>query len=369
MQTHSQRLETWLGANVVSSLSDSMRNWYGPPIALAGVPGGVYACGGGGFSGPIQAGSEVSGVERVDDLLRRRRTVQGIRRKQAGMAGFTGFAELMSEARNGKLTDISFNKPATTGVVQRTTTLWRRTNGPGVDGAAAPGGTAFTAASAGALGSSAPLSAVSGETRHFVGASVWASGAPVSLLLYDRLFAVTKTMNNSGTETVSGVPTRYQSITPSDPDYAGGNFLMIETGGTALAATAHNWTVCLYTDQDGNTGATLPSLTGTSGNSAHILDHPGMQWFAPLATGDNGIKALTQMQCDVLVATGVIDFVIGHPIAFLPVPALNFLCITDGIRTAFNLTRVFDDAALALLEVNVTNNGRDLRGIVSFVHS
>lgn len=375
MQTHSQRLEVWLGADVVTRMSDSMRDWYGPPIPLAGVPGNVYACAGGGFSGPINAGSEVSGLERVNDWLQRRararRLLAGQRRKQAGMAGFTGFAELMSEARGGKLTRISFDKQGNTGVTSRSLSLWRRANGGGLAGAAAPSGTFPNSTTQGALGSSAPLSTVASETRHFCGGWAWSDAGTQSLLLYDRLFAVAKTMNSTATEAVTGVPTRYQSTTPSDPDYAGGNFLFVETGSTALAATAHNWTVCTYTDQDGNTGATLPSLLGiSSGCPANVFDMGSMQWFAPLATGDSGIKALTQMQCDAAVATGLIDFTIGHPIAFLPIPAGNWMCQTDGIQTAFNLTRVFDDACLALIVVcAVSATGRDYLGQVEFVHS
>jgi hypothetical protein len=170
-------------------------------------------------------------------------------------------------------------------------------------------------------------------------------------LLYDRIFQVNKTMASSATEAVSGVPTRYQSVTPGAADSAEGNFLFVEVGGTALAATAHNWTVCLYTDQAGNTGATMPSLTGASAAVVRRLDHPAYQWFAPLAEGDTGIQQLDQMQCSASVATGVINFVIGHPICFIPVPIINICCQADFINTAFNPARIFDNAALALLEV------------------
>ena len=63
------------------------------------------------------------------------------------------------------------------------------------------------------------------------------------------------------------------------------------------------------------------------------------------------IKALTQMQCSALVASGVIDFTIGHPIAWMPMPAEGQVCMVDGVRRAFSLARIFDDAALAFLEV------------------
>src|SRR5262249_47473949 len=121
-------------------------------------------------------------------------------------------------------------------------------------------------------------------------------------------------------------------------------------GATALAATAHNWTVCLYSNQAG-TGATLPSLTGNASAIVDRLDHPVNQWFAPLAANDTGIKALTQIQLSAAVATGVCNAVIGHPIAWLPVPIANMTCLIDGVMTAFQLQRIFDNAALSFLEV------------------
>jgi hypothetical protein len=170
-------------------------------------------------------------------------------------------------------------------------------------------------------------------------------------LLYDRIFAVAKTMNSTTTEAVTGVPTRYQNTAAGQPDSASGNFLFIETG-TALAATAHSWTVCQYTDESGNATQTLPSVTGNASNIINRLDMPTSNWFCPLATGDTGIKALTQMQCSAAVATGAVDFVIGHPISWMPCPIANLTCITDGINTAMQLTRIFDSACLALLEAN-----------------
>jgi hypothetical protein len=179
---------------------------------------------------------------------------------------------------------------------------------------------------------------------------VAASALNNNLLLYDRLFSVTKTMNSSATEAVTGVPTRYTSNTAGDQDYAAGNFLMVECR-SALAATAHNWTTCLYTDQDGNTGVTLPSITGNASCIANRLDQPISQWFAPLASGDRGITALTQMQCSTTVASGAVDFTIGHPIAAVPCIIANFLCVNDGVYTALNMPRIFDDACLAFLEI------------------
>ena len=150
---------------------------------------------------------------------------------------------------------------------------------------------------------------------------------------------------------VTGVPTRYQSITPGAADYAGGNFLFIEVGATAMAATAHNWTTCTYVDELGN-AATLPSIAGVSGAIADRFDMPTFNWFCPLAAGDGGIKNLTQMQCSALVATGSANFVIGHAIglmAFLNIPVgvpLPF----DWLTNRDQAPRIFDAACLAFME-------------------
>ena len=348
--THAARLERWLGAEEVARLSASMRMWYGPPIALANVPGNVWACPGGDFHGRIKAGEHSHLLDFA--AQRARRIVRQFARRQHSMtyAGFSSLSDLISEATaGGKKYIFPFIKNGATGVVAVTSSLWGLGAQPaaGANASAAPAGDAPTDATTGAF---TFLNPTGGDTLHFTTGYTAGSVINNTLLLYDRLFQVNKTMNSTATQAVTGVPTRYQNQTAGTVDYIGGNFLFVEVGGTALAATAHNWTVCLYTDQ-GGVSSTLPSLTGNSGAIVRRLDHPVGQWFAPLASEDVGIKALTQMQASALVATGVINFVIGHPIALFPHPVANLIFVADGINTAFNLTRIFDDAALAFLEV------------------
>lgn len=354
--THSDRLERWLGAAEVATISESMRDWHGPPIAIKGVPGRVYAARGGDFVGPIDGGGFANLLDYAESRVRaafreaarrdERLLREGVARSHAG---FASLSDLIAEATAGKARDFAFNKAGTTGVISGTNSLWRVGNQPaaGAAAAAAPGGTVPTSASTGAFPFANPTG---GDTQHFVRADVFTTAAGNTLLLYDRLFAVAVNMNSTATQAVTGVPTRYQSTTPGNADYAGGNFLFFECG-TALAATAHNWTVCQYTDQGGTTGVNLPSLTGNASNVINRLDHPVGQWFAPLAAGDDGILALTQVQLSAAVATGACDAVIGHPIAFLPMPIANLGSVIDGINSAFNLVRIFDSACLALLEV------------------
>lgn len=347
--THGARLERWLGAETVENLSRSMKDWYGPPIAVGGVPGNVWAHGGGDFRGPMQSGQFLSAVDWA--VMRLNRITRNFSRRQQQQlnAGFASLSDLITEATaSGKQRTWSYNKAGATGVVGVTNSIWGLGPHPaaGANAAAAPGGEAPTDATTGAH----LMDNVSPDTRHIVSAWATATVAGNSLLAYDRIFQVNKTMASTATEAVTGVPTRYQSTTATNADYIGGNFLFVEVGGTALAATAHNWTTCTYRDQ-ADAASTLPSLTGNASAIARRLDHPVGQWFAPLESGDIGIKALTQMQCSDSVATGVINFVIGHPLIMLPCPVANLACYVDGINTSFNLVRVFDDAAIGFLEV------------------
>lgn len=360
LATHSGQLERWLGKAEVERVSASMRDWYGPPIAVAGVPGKVWAHKGGDFRGRISEGRFASYIDHAEGVLRRfprafdrwaRRQVQ---EPKANMPGFSSLSDLISEATvAGKMQRLQFQKAGPTKVVGSSSQLWQVGAWPpaGSNGGAAPGGTVHTSSTTGAI----PMAnvAVGGDFASFVGAMVTAS-LQQTYLLYDRLFSVAKTINSTATEAVTGVPTRYQNTTLNQPDSVGGNFLFICTGLTALANTAHNWTVCQYTNHAGTAGQSMPSLAGNPGAVAtitHRFDMPVGTWFAPLVSGDIGIKALTQMQCSALVATGIAEFVIGHPIAWLPAPLANIACQIDGINTAFNLTRIFDNACLSLLEV------------------
>lgn len=351
LSTHSGRLERWLGpqAEVLSAMG---KGWYGPPIPLIGVPGGVYLRGGehgGDFVGPIEGGYFGNlydfACQRMRAALRR----TGRRSVYTTHAGFSSLGDLIAEATSGgKKRIFIYNKTGVTGVTGSTSSLWYEGSTPaaGMTAAGAPAGTAHVSSDTGGFSFSNPSGT---DSQHFTRWDSWASVASNTLLLYDRLFAVEKTMNSTATEAVTGVPTRYQN-TGSGADSAAGNFLFIECRAT-LSGVAHNWTVCEYTDQNGNTGVSLPSVTGNSGCIAKRLDMPTQTWFCPLDTGDTGILNITQMQCSANIVAGNIAFVIGHPIAVLAHPIINMVWTLDGVTGAFNLNRIFDDACLAFLEL------------------
>lgn len=350
--THAGKLERYLGKEEVAHISSSMSKWHGTrPILVGGMPArhGVWVGRGGDFTGTIDGGGFASAIDAVAD--RATRAFRKVSRQSAArfeMAGFSSLSDLISEATTGgKKADYQFNKVGTTGVLGATNSLWRVGTQPAAGAAAsnAPGGNVPTSATTGSLILWNPTTG--GDTQHFVRADVVGTVGGNTLLMYDRIFEVNKTMASAAAESITGAPTRYQAIT-NTPDSADGNFLFFETQA-ALGATAHNWTGT-YTDQDGNTGASLPSLTGNSACIANRIDHPTGQFFAPLASGDAGIRSIQSVTCS-SATTGTLAVVIGHPIAFLPTPLANIFTIIDGINSAFNLTRIFDNAALGFLEV------------------
>ena len=346
---HSGRLERWLGQDRIENLSKNMRGWYGPPITLLDVPGRVQVGRDGDFSGQFSRGGYFSAADSFGEWAKRLWAASG--RATALNTGFASLSDALARSSGGFRQTINgmIQKTGPTGVTAAASTLWRVGAAPavGTTPSAAPGGNAPTSATTGAMAFSNPASA----NLRLVGADFSASVANNALLLYDRTFHVAKTMNSTATEAVTGVPTRYTSATVTSEAYAGGNFLAIEVGGTALAATAHNWTTCLYTNAAGTTGQTLPSVTGNSGAIVDRLDMPLNQWFCPLATGDAGISALTQMQCSALVATGLVNFVIGHPIGFMAFPVINVPLPFDWMTNRDLAPKITDSACLALMEM------------------
>lgn len=349
MSVHSQKLEKWLGLDMLEQLSNNMKGWYGPPIHLADCPGNVWMTGDGDFIGDYDRSVGACAIDIITEKFKKIDRAL-LNNRGALNAGFASIGDALSRASSGNSQTLNGNisKSGPTGVANVASTLWRVGAAPAAGGAgsASPGGRAPTSATTGAMKFNNPASG----TLHLTGADFSASVINNAVMIYDRIFDVAKTMNSTATESVTGVPTRYQSSTATDPDYAGGNFLFIEVF-TALPATAHNWTTCLYRNQAGTDAQTLPSVTGNSSAIIDRFDMPVNTWFCPLASGDTGIMDLHQMQCSAAVATGAINFVIGHPIGVMSFPVINSLLPFDWLTNRSQTPRIFDDAALAMIEL------------------
>lgn len=363
--THADRLERWLGKSHVEQLSQQFRHFY-YPVPLHGVPGNVFLMPGGDFAGEITAGQFASKHDAAAVTLRKvRQKIERVARRAsaagtlldllraedkraASIGAFASVDEIVAAFTGGKGQTMYFRKTGTaSNAIGNAMDLFPTAGSPAPapgPAAGAPGGQAWTATSNGSLGFKNVGAANSG---HYLNWTLTASVANNSLLLYDRLFAVSKTMSSAAAENVTGVPTRYQNTSNTAVDYIGGNFVFPVAWG-ALGATAHNWN-WTYTDQDNN-ASTGQQMTGVSACVLNGIDLSVGNWFMSLQSGDLGVKAITQMTCSASV-TGTLEFVLAHPIAVNACPVANLACLDDGLYTSLNLTPILDNACLAFLEL------------------
>lgn len=276
-------------------------------------------------------------------------------------AGFTSYDDLISEISSaGKFFPAKFSKGNTSAVVANNWyDLWP------VGGAPAAGtytGSAFTArqfdeATVGALyhgGNRTP------DTKHTISMDARSTGGTPTLILYDRVLtyeACTFNANVNQAMTNSLAAQRYIS--------AGQRGLKIMvTCQTALGATASNFTQIQYTDQDGNALQTMPlaafnavivsaaAPTATLGarivspsvTGATLTQGP----FMPLAVGDGGARLIANYTTSA-ANTGTLAFVLGAPLATVPIQVAGVTTLIDLVQQLVGLEQVFDGACLSFL--------------------
>ena len=342
---HSDKLDRWLGPGQAELYSDMFRDWYGPPVPLMGVPGAAYIAKGGDFLGRIEGGSFGNLRDWVMDRVKHALKSAELRQRYKLNAGFASLSDLISEATSGgKAQDIPFQKsPTTATTVGNAMSCWAFGSLPAAGSAGGTSGTGrvCTNATSGALKFTNP--AVGGDTTHIT--TIWATSSAVSsLMLVDRIWDMTYNHATALSTAIDAAnrPTRYQGST-----LAPGNFISGEIT-TALSATAHNITVT-YVDDAGNAAeaaaAYAAPVSAVAGRSPTVAG----QWFVPLNSGDAGASYLTNIaQSTITSVTGVTNWWIAHPLAMIPFPTANVPIILDGINSAFNLSRIYDNACLAL---------------------
>lgn len=352
LHTHSERLERWIGTEQVEKISDAMRQWYGPPVPVMNVPGRVYAARGGDFVGTIEGGF----YSDLRDFSQQRmnRVWREFSRKQKCTlhAGFSSLSDLISEATaGGKSQVLSFVIAGAAGVAARSNSTWGVGSWPPIGAA---GGTTGTGApcTRTTVGALQQQNAGSGDQLHLTTITLQASVAGQILLLYDRLWHMTHTMTVDP-RSCDGVnpPARYQTAA-----LAPGNFF---TGHVTTVLPAATPTITIdYIDQDGNAATSATLSTIASAAAVNTIPFTAPNWFVPLNSADTGLRRLgdattgaNAVNLSAAMASGVVTWAIGHPLAFCPVGAANTPIIVDGINSAFNLQRVYDDACLSFLEL------------------
>jgi hypothetical protein len=262
-------------------------------------------------------------------------------------------SDLISEATaGGKAQDLLFSKAATTATTAANAfSCFNVGTLPAAGGTGGSSGTgrACVRTTAGALGQANPAG---GDTQHLTTVTVQAT-AISSLMLVDRLWDMTYNHASSTSTSIDGSnrPGRYQTAA-----LAPGNFISGEVT-SALSATAHNLTVT-YVDQDGATAeaaaAYAAPVSAVAGRSPTVAG----QWFVPLNSGDTGVRYLTIIaQSTTSSVTGTTSWWIAHPLCLVPQPIANVPFIYDGINSAFNLVRIYDDACISFYTPQIATTG------------
>lgn len=345
--THHQRLERWLGPDVVNNIAEQMKDWEGPPVAIANVPGLVYATRGD-FVGPIDGGYFGNLTDFCVSRAKRimRNVVRAGLDRNRMSAGFSSLSDLISEATTGgKKQDLFFQKTGVTGVVGNSNTLFRVGTIPAAGSSAttADAGEVPTSATTGAL----PFTdAASGDTAHFVNGWFISSVAQgTSLLVTDRIFAVNRNHNSATAQAITGTPTRYQTSTTAPGSFIYGNVT------TALGATASNLTLT-YVDQAGNTAEAGAAVAMRVSSAVNTSPFTGPAWRYVLNTGDTGVRSLTNFSLSAAMLAGAADWSINHPICILPGINLAYTpSFLDGVNSSFSLERIYDGACLEIIEL------------------
>lgn len=353
--THAQRLERWAGPEIVANLQQTMRDVPrgAPPVAIAGMPGLVYARGGGEFVGRLEGGYFGNAIDYNAQRYRRvLREWAALQTRQAH-AGFASLSDLITEATTGgKSQNLLFQKAPTTGTTAGNGVVARNIGTlPSARGTGGTSGTGVktTSATPGALKFVNPSG---GDQTHLTTITLQAS-AVSALMLFDCLWDMTYNHASSTSTAVDSAnrPDRYQTQA-----LAPGNFLSGEIT-TALSATAHILTAT-YVDDAGNTAEAAAPYWAPAGAVALRTPTMAGQWFVPLNAGDAGLRYVTNIaQSTTASVTGVTTWFIGHPLALVPAFAANVPFIFDGINSAFSLERIYDDACLSFMTPAIATTG------------
>ena len=190
---------------------------------------------------------------------------------------------------------------------------------------------------------------VSADIKHLLNAEAWttaATGVPSTLMLVDLEGYWPGISNNTtSAQTLVGTPS------PRHTDGAGLRLYWVQTA--VAGATAQNIALS-YTDQNGNTGNTLPVTVAmtASGIVGHI-SHSGTAGnnygpFLPLANGDSGVRNVASVTFSA-ANTGTGALCLARPLAQITLSVTGLMTEKDFLNQIPSLPRIRDGACLVWL--------------------
>lgn len=188
---------------------------------------------------------------------------------------------------------------------------------------------------------------VSTDVKHLLNLAAWstaATGVPAVLKLVDlQCYWPGINMNLATAQTLTGTPTLR---------YTGGAGCRLALAiRTASGATAHNLAVS-YTDQDGNTGNTMPVTVACTASAivGHIT-HSGVAANnygpeLPLASGDTGVRNVATVTLSAASGSGTAVLLLYRPIATITLSIASLMTEKDLLNQIPSLPRIYDGACL-----------------------
>jgi hypothetical protein len=231
------------------------------------------------------------------------------------------------------------------------------------------------------VGSISTMGNVTPKTKHIL--SVWgmftAGATPPTLVLYDRCVhyvAVPYNNNALNTLTQTNTPTSTRYSTNSDSGCK-----IIITMQTVGSATQQSFTTLGYTNQAGTASQVAPCSTTTTNIIVSVAaptatlgarvaspcaTAAGTQVtspYMPLAVGDVGVQLIKNFTNNaVAINTGTMCFVMGRPLAILPLSTLGVTSLVDTVMMTAALERIFDGACLSFLTYFPVATGATITG-------
>ena len=269
---------------------------------------------------------------------------------------WTSVDDMISEISAGKFNRIDWNK--ITGAAAYTAGRWYDLSAlGGTPIANAWAGTALTyTACAESTGNGTQIFGmrhggdVSPDSKRLLNASAItavATGVPSQLMLVDMCgYWPGINMNVATSQSLSGTPTlRYTNGVG-----VRASLVITATSG----ATAHTLSMS-YTDQDGNTGNTLPvTVSCTASAITPHITHSGTAAnnygpFLPLANGDTGIRNVASVQLSAGSGAGTAALVLYKPIMTIPLVTASVASERDFVNQIPSLPEIKDGACLTWL--------------------
>lgn len=359
---HSGKLERWLGREKIELLADRMRNgggpgrrWYGHPLPLLDLSRDVSITGDGDFVGEFDRGGFACAIDHLADHAKRlwKRAGRPIYLPEPVLnTGFSGFAGQAGVADFRYMQALFFNKPFPTSSGAGTDGDYISGNMvPPVDNTLSSLGTNAARLSSD-TGAPNFNNAQSGKSLHLLGAEMHASAANCALMLIDRIWEANFTWSSGGTSgnPFGSSPTRYQSTTPGDPDFAGGNFMYPVAKTTPTGSANVDIT---YTNQGGTGGNVVTFAVPAVGYAqGELLAASTSPWFIPLLAGDYGVKDILKVVTDKGLGAGAqAPIVIARPLGCLAFPLAKQFTPFEWFRSRDLAPRVFDNAHISMIKL------------------